>query len=120
MENYHPILSRETCIIICNDALCYLSTYYCLLIFLLIEICRMCILGKRLLKDIAIEDCHKNDTGPLHEIYCGNKTDGCDSYFESHNTSIIKGIRGLASGVFLGKSNNARKAKENTILLPLN
>ena len=27
----------------------------------------------------------------------------CDPYFESHNVTLIPGIRGLASGVFLGK-----------------
>lgn len=66
----------------------------------------MCILGKRLLKDIEGQDCHKNVSGPLWNLYCGNSTDGedCEPYF--HENKIIKtyGIKGLSSGVFLGKS----------------
>ncbi|KAI5644992.1 amino acid permease domain-containing protein [Phthorimaea operculella] len=58
----------------------------------------LCVLGKRLLKDIHISNCTKNETGPLHELYCPNKV--CDPYYASHNISIVQGIRGLASGVF--------------------
>lgn len=63
----------------------------------------MCILGRRLLKDINVmSDCNKNLTGVLHQIYCGNSTK-CDAYYEENNLTIINGIRGLASGVFLGE-----------------
>ncbi|XP_076233793.1 solute carrier family 12 member kcc isoform X2 [Calliopsis andreniformis] len=62
---------------------------------------KMCILGKRLLKDInVLTDCNKNVSGVLHQIYCGNSTK-CDPYYEQNNVTIINGIRGLASGVFL-------------------
>lgn len=64
---------------------------------------RMCILGKRLLKDINVmTDCHKNVSGVLHQMYCGNSTK-CDPYYAENNVTIINGIRGLASGVFLGE-----------------
>ncbi|XP_053620979.1 solute carrier family 12 member 4 isoform X3 [Plodia interpunctella] len=59
---------------------------------------QMCILGKRLLKDIHISDCAKNITGPLYKLFCPNNT--CDPYFLAHNVSIVKGIKGLSSGVF--------------------
>lgn len=51
----------------------------------------MCVLGKRLLKDIHISNCTKNATGPLYELFCPNKT--CDPYFQSHNISIVQGIK---------------------------
>jgi potassium/chloride transporter 4/5/6 len=66
----------------------------------------MCVLGKRLLKDINVNDCHKKQFGPLYQIFCGNSsTDGisCDPYFEENNVSKVRGIKGLSSGVFLGK-----------------
>ncbi|XP_077296513.1 solute carrier family 12 member kcc isoform X2 [Arctopsyche grandis] len=58
----------------------------------------MCVLGKRLMKDINIENCTKQVGGPLYELFCPNKT--CDPYFMTHNLSIVRGIKGLASGVF--------------------
>ncbi|XP_034177668.1 solute carrier family 12 member kcc isoform X2 [Osmia lignaria lignaria] len=62
---------------------------------------KMCILGKRLLKDInVLTDCNKNTSGVLHQIYCGNSTK-CDPYYMENNATIVNGIRGLASGVFL-------------------
>ncbi|XP_076667536.1 solute carrier family 12 member kcc isoform X2 [Andrena cerasifolii] len=65
------------------------------------ESLKMCTLGRRLLKDINVmNDCNKNLTGVLHQLYCGNSTK-CDSYYEENNLTIINGIRGLASGVFL-------------------
>ena len=67
----------------------------------------MCILGKRLLKDISLADCHKNASGPLYHLFCGNtsgtESSGCDPYFEANNVSKVRGIKGLSSGVFLGK-----------------
>ncbi|XP_043583193.1 solute carrier family 12 member 4 isoform X2 [Bombus pyrosoma] len=66
------------------------------------ESLKMCILGKRLLKDInVLTDCNKNVSGVLHQIYCGNSTTKCDPYYVENNVTIVNGIRGLASGVFL-------------------
>lgn len=62
-------------------------------------------LGRRLLKDInVLTDCNKNVTGALHKIYCGNSTQytKCDPYYIENNVTLVDGIRGLASGVFLG------------------
>lgn len=62
-------------------------------------------LGNRLLKDINVfTDCNKNVSGALHKIYCGNSTQlsKCDPYYLENNVTIHNGIRGLASGVFLG------------------
>jgi potassium/chloride transporter 4/5/6 len=67
----------------------------------------MCVLGKRLLKDISVDDCNKNVSSPLYQIFCGNSTanaESCDPYFEANNVSRVRGIKGLSSGVFLGKS----------------
>ncbi|XP_074105083.1 solute carrier family 12 member kcc isoform X3 [Cotesia typhae] len=62
---------------------------------------KICVLGKRLLKDIPITACYKNETSPLADIFCNKTTQVCDAYYSSHNVSIINGIRGLSSGVFL-------------------
>lgn len=64
---------------------------------------RMCILGKRLVKDLdVLTDCNKNVSGRLHQLYCANGTGTCDPYYMENNLTIVNGIRGLASGVFLG------------------
>lgn len=63
---------------------------------------RMCVLGKRLLKDIHIEDCNKKPGGPLEQLFCGNSSRSCDQYYSTHNVTIVRGIKGLASGVLLG------------------
>lgn len=60
----------------------------------------MCVLGRRLVKDISIDNCNKTIGGPLHNLYCLNST-SCDPYYDSHNVSIVQGIKGLASGVFM-------------------
>lgn len=60
----------------------------------------MCVLGNRLLKDIHITDCNKTDTGVLHDIFCVNST--CDPYYLNHNVTVVRGIKGLSSGVILG------------------
>lgn len=52
----------------------------------------MCVLGKRLMKDINIENCTKQVGGPLYELFCPNKTK-CDPYFMTHNLSIVRGIK---------------------------
>ncbi|XP_053986701.1 solute carrier family 12 member 4 isoform X2 [Hylaeus volcanicus] len=70
------------------------------------ESLKMCILGRRLLKDIDVmADCNKNTSGVLHQIYCKSNNsllpNNCDPYYMQNNLTIINGIRGLASGVFL-------------------
>lgn len=52
---------------------------------------RMCVLGKRLLKDISISNCTKEPSGELHQMFCPNNT--CDPYFAAHNVSIVRGIK---------------------------
>ncbi|CAH0695418.1 unnamed protein product [Spodoptera exigua] len=59
---------------------------------------QMCVLGKRLLKDIDINNCTKTVGAPLHQLFCNNGT--CDPYYLTHNVSIVQGIKGLKSGVF--------------------
>lgn len=63
----------------------------------------MCVLGKRLLKDISKEDCNKTIGGPLYDLFCPNAT--CDPYYEHNNVTLVPGIKGLASGVFMGMFN---------------
>ncbi|XP_012540459.1 solute carrier family 12 member 5 isoform X2 [Monomorium pharaonis] len=64
------------------------------------ESLKLCVLGRRLLKDInVLTDCNKNWNGPLHNIYCNGTR--CDPYYLENNITIVNGIRGLASGVFL-------------------
>ncbi|CAL1680197.1 unnamed protein product [Lasius platythorax] len=67
------------------------------------ESLKMCVLGRRLLKDLnVLNDCNKNVSGVLHSLYCGNSTRSkCDPYYTENNLTIVNGIRGLASGVFL-------------------
>ncbi|KAG5884024.1 hypothetical protein JTB14_014798 [Gonioctena quinquepunctata] len=61
----------------------------------------MCVLGKRLLKiHDPFENCHKNESGMLHKMFCSNETRQCDPYYETHNLTIERGIKGLSSGVF--------------------
>lgn len=66
----------------------------------------MCVLGNRLLKDLSLSDCHKGE-GPLRTLFCGNTTidqnDLCEPYWLANNISQVRGIKGLASGVLLGK-----------------
>lgn len=66
----------------------------------------MCVLGKRLVKDINMTECNKTLGGALHTIFCGNNSlsmENCDPYYREHNVSIVRGIKGLSSGVFFGK-----------------
>lgn len=65
----------------------------------------MCVLGKRLVKDVVLSECNKTIGGTLHQIFCGNGTNmnTCDSYYRDHNVSIVRGIKGLSSGVFFGE-----------------
>lgn len=41
----------------------------------------MCVLGKRLLKDIAVDNCTKEAGGPLYNIFCEDGGE-CDPYFK--------------------------------------
>ncbi|XP_039752651.1 solute carrier family 12 member 4 isoform X1 [Pararge aegeria] len=59
---------------------------------------QMCVLGKRLLKDININNCSKDVGGELYQLFCPNNT--CDPYYQAHEVSVVQGIKGLASGVF--------------------
>nr|XP_029721458.1 solute carrier family 12 member 4 isoform X3 [Aedes albopictus] len=58
----------------------------------------MCVLGKRLLRDIAVDNCTKEVGGPLYNTFCEGGE--CDPYFTEHNVSLVRGIKGLKSGVF--------------------
>ena len=60
----------------------------------------MCTLGRRLLKDVATENCTKSWL--RDNVFCNKSTGICDEYFEKNDVNVINGIRGLASGVFLG------------------
>lgn len=69
----------------------------------------MCALGGRLIaKSRILENgtlqCHKNITGPLYHLYCGqNKSlDACD-FFNANNVTEFAAIPGLASNMFYGK-----------------
>lgn len=81
---------------------------------------RLCLLGNRLLAGELQDNCTKDEGSPVWQQFCKYQDElvegvsalganlttqviKCDSYFDSHNTSLVKGIRGLASGVFLGK-----------------
>lgn len=43
----------------------------------------MCVIGKRLLKDIDIANCTKAIGGPLYNIYCNATTGVCEDYYKS-------------------------------------
>ena len=76
-------------------------------------------LGNRLLAQENTGNCTKEEGSPLWELFCKYQDElvegvvgfganltrrvaKCDPYFEAHNTTLVPGIRGLASGVFLG------------------
>lgn len=61
----------------------------------------MCVLGKRLLRNISVTECGKNYT-TTHDLFCNGTSGVCDAYYNDHEFEIVKGIKGLASGVFLG------------------
>ncbi|KAF6217197.1 hypothetical protein GE061_001551 [Apolygus lucorum] len=67
------------------------------------DLLKMCVLGKRLLKDIDINNCTKEIDGPLYNIFCTHNGTGkpvCDPYFLNHEVEVRNGIKGLNSGVF--------------------
>lgn len=61
----------------------------------------MCVLGKRLLKDVDLVNCTKAENGQLYNTFCKNKL--CDPYFITNNVTKVRGIKGIASGVFFGQ-----------------
>ncbi|XP_076261181.1 solute carrier family 12 member kcc isoform X1 [Rhynchophorus ferrugineus] len=65
----------------------------------------MCVLGTRLLKVEDLSECHKNVSGSLYQTFCPN--DQCDPYWSTHNLTIERGIKGLASGVFFDNIYNS-------------
>lgn len=64
----------------------------------------MCVLGNRLVQAEGAGNCTKEVGSDLWKQFCKEQDSFngvvCDEYFERHNTSIVKGIKGLASGVF--------------------
>jgi len=63
----------------------------------------MCVLGNRLLQQDGSGNCTKDISTPLYKEFCKTyEFDGvvCDDYFSKHNATLVKGIKGLASGVF--------------------
>lgn len=74
---------------------------------------RICVLGNRLLSEESSGNCTKEEGSPLWEKFCeyremivnniSVRVPHCDPYFDAHNVTRTKGIKGLASGVFLGK-----------------
>ncbi|XP_059478016.1 solute carrier family 12 member 6 isoform X3 [Neocloeon triangulifer] len=69
----------------------------------------MCVLGERLLKDISVENCTKEVGSQLWDVFCEDPVamTGCDQYFEQHNVSLVRGIKGVASGVFFDNIDNS-------------
>ncbi|XP_008208470.1 solute carrier family 12 member 4 isoform X2 [Nasonia vitripennis] len=62
---------------------------------------KICVLGKRLLKDVDNESCRKY-SGLLNMTFCESiKGYKCDQYYMDNNVTTHNGIRGLSSGVFL-------------------
>ncbi|XP_043483393.1 solute carrier family 12 member 7 isoform X3 [Leptopilina heterotoma] len=61
------------------------------------DLLKMCTLGNRLLKNVTVDNCNKDW---LRNVYCNNSRD-CDTYFNENDVTIVNGIKGLASGVFL-------------------
>nr|CDS29060.2 solute carrier family 12 [Hymenolepis microstoma] len=66
----------------------------------------VCALGGRLIaKSMIMENetmqCHKNKTGPLYKLYCGqNETTEACAFFRNSNISEFPAIPGLASNLF--------------------
>ncbi|KAK6186052.1 hypothetical protein SNE40_008163 [Patella caerulea] len=68
---------------------------------------QVCVLGDRLLTSESIRlngtsMCTKNESGPIFQHYCkmDNNTPVCDDYFKNNEAKWVRGIPGLASGVF--------------------
>ncbi|KAJ1523941.1 hypothetical protein ONE63_010490 [Megalurothrips usitatus] len=74
----------------------------------------MCVLGKRLLKDVSLDNCTKTPGGFLHRQFC-NKDGLCDPYYSTNNVTKVRGIKGLASGVFFDNIANSFLTEGNFI-----
>lgn len=60
----------------------------------------MCTLGNRLLKDVHPDNCTQDVGGALHNLYC-TAPGVCDPYYLANNVSLVRGIKGLSSGVLM-------------------
>lgn len=60
----------------------------------------MCTLGNRLLKDVHVDNCTQDVGGALEQLYC-SAPGVCDPYYAANNVTLVRGIKGLASGVFM-------------------
>ncbi|XP_037032618.1 solute carrier family 12 member 6 isoform X3 [Bradysia coprophila] len=67
----------------------------------------LCVLGKRLVKDVDIGNCTKDIGSKLYNTYCNVSTGLCEEYYRTHEVSIVQGIKGLASGVFFDNLRNS-------------
>ena len=76
----------------------------------------MCFIGERLLardkilNSVSREvECHKNTSGPIYKMFCGNVTefnatnDKDCAFFQGNEVQLRPGIPGLSSGVFFSK-----------------
>ncbi|KAM3180206.1 hypothetical protein ACTXT7_016753 [Hymenolepis weldensis] len=69
---------------------------------------RVCALGERLIAKSRIMEngtmqCHKNTTGPLYQLYCGqNASREACTFFQISEVSEFPAIPGLASNMFYG------------------
>lgn len=74
-------------------------------ILLFISVCALggrLIAKSRIMKDGVLQ-CHKNVTGPLFQLYCGqNATIEACAFFKNNNVSEFPAIPGLASNMFYG------------------
>jgi len=84
----------------------------------------MCFLGNRLLKSEHSGNCTKEEGSPLWELFCNlnNRTlvYECDPYFEAHNTSLVRGVKGLQSGVFFDNLKPLHLEVDNFVASTLN
>lgn len=52
----------------------------------------MCVLGKRLLKEISMDNCNKTIGGVLHNVYCNATTKVCDPYYQGTWIRLIDSV----------------------------
>ena len=84
---------------------------------LLSSLGRVCMIGERIMSSskVDLKDCYFNETtqkasDAIYDLYCNNNTDASDAdpsdgcgYLKTHKPYRLKGIPGIASGVFMGK-----------------
>ncbi|KAJ6645377.1 Solute carrier family 12 member 4 [Pseudolycoriella hygida] len=75
----------------------------------------LCVLGKRLVKDIDIGNCTKDIGSKLYNTYCNVSNGLCEDYYRDHDVSVVQGIKGLASGVFFDNLKNSFMEKGQLI-----